>query len=103
MLPPPSLLVEVFVAVAVILALSERVKIGVLIKTFPALPALVVWTDRTGKALSRRIKSKEVEALTMIFPPLPVLEVSANTCDPSVILITGAVKKMSPALPALAS
>lgn len=99
MLPPPSRLVAASVAVAVILARSERVRVGVLMTMFPALPASVVWTERMGKALSVRASSKEVGALMVMLPPAPVPFVSAKTCEPSFTLMMGALMLISPALP----
>ena len=69
MLPPPSVLVDIAVAVVVILAVPSRFRSGVLMVMLPALPAAVVWAL---SSLLSRIESA-LSALIVMLPAMPLL------------------------------
>jgi hypothetical protein len=106
-LPPPSLLVEFLVAVAVIFASSERVSLGVLMVISPGLPSPLLSTEIMGLPLSVRVRFMAVRASTIMLPPCPSIPVvvsalnivSALICDFPVTLTMGASMRISPALP----
>ncbi|MBN4003112.1 hypothetical protein [Nostoc sp. LPT] len=89
------------VAVAVMRAVSERVKVGVLIIMFPALPALRVSTDRTGdKSCTPMPRLTAVGALILMVPLSPLPLVKAKTLASLATFKVEAFRVISPAFPA---
>jgi hypothetical protein len=99
-LPPSSVLVAVLVAVAVMRAVSERVKVGVLIIMLPALPASRVSTERTGEKSSTPMpRFTAVGASTVMVPLLPLPSVKAKSCAPLAMVKVEVSRVISPAFP----
>jgi hypothetical protein len=81
-------------------AVSERVKLGVLIIMLPALPALLVSTERTGEKSSTPMpRLTAVEALTSILPLLPLPSVKAKSCAPLAMVKVEVSRVIFPAFP----
>jgi hypothetical protein len=76
----PPLPVALELVVVETLASPLTFKVGVMISTLPARPELLVSADNFPPLL----KVTELGAMTVKFPPLPLLEVDVDTSVPSI-------------------
>ena len=94
--PPPSVLVEFSVAVALSSASLPMVRFGVVMVISPGLPPLLVSTV----SLLLSFRRTALGALTVIVPPFPVASVKAEMEAPWSMVSWGVSISMLPAFPA---